>query len=391
MTDTTPQPPAPVPLQLPKNSKVFKIVGIVALCVVTSFVSVWLTLATGLVKPDATKTITDNRQTLVSQQGDILSDVYKKVSPSTVSITTRAVDASQRFFAPQVQEGAGSGIIISKDGYVMTNKHVVPDGTNTITVILAGGKQYTDVKVVGFDPSNDIAFLKINGVNDLPPVTLGDSSQIQPGQQVAAIGNALGLFRNSVTSGIISGVGRPVQADDGSGSAAEQLEGMLQTDAAINPGNSGGPLVNLKGEVIGMNTAVAQDAQGIGFAIPINAARGEIASMIKSGKITKAYLGVRYISLDAEAAAQLNSKTDKGALIRGSGNTPGVVSGSPADKAGLRDDDVIIKVGDQDITPENGLATQLAQYNPGDKVDIVVLRGGNQQKVTVSLTDYPQQ
>lgn len=390
MAESSPELLAPEARAPKKRRTIIPILGIVLLCAVTSFLGAWMVLATGLVKPDATKTITDNRQTLVSQQSEILSEVYKKVSPSTVSITTRALDTSQRYFMPQIREGAGSGFIISKDGYVVTNKHVVPENTDKITIILANGKQHSNVTVVGRDPSNDIAFLKVGGVNDLTPVTLGDSNQVQPGQQVAAIGNALGLFRNSITSGIISGTGRPVQADDGSGTAIEQLEDMFQTDTAINPGNSGGPLVNLKGEVIGINTAVAQNAEGIGFAIPIGAARGEINSVLKNGKISKAYLGVRYVSLDAEYAEQLDLKTERGALIRGNGSIPGVLPGTPAEKAGLRDGDVILKVGDQDITPESGLATKLAQYNPGDTVDMIVLRDGKEQKISVTFSEHPQ-
>ncbi|HEV7928996.1 MAG TPA: PDZ domain-containing protein, partial [Nitrosospira sp.] len=153
---------------------------------------------------------------------------------------------------------------------------------------------------------------------------------------------------------------------------------------------SGGPLVNLKGEVVGMNTAVSSEGQGIGFAIPINSAKGEINGIITKGKIVKAYLGVRYAGVDAEAAAQLNLKVDHGALVRGDGSSPGVLSGSPAAKAGLRDGDIILKVGDQDVTPESGLATKLAQYNPGDKVDMVIQRGNQQVNITVTLGDFPQ-
>lgn len=384
----TPAVATTAPVKSGNKKKALSIAGLVGLSVLSSFFAAWLFLATGFVK---TPSSIAEKQTLVMQQGEVVSDIYKRVSPSTVSITTHTVDTSQRYLEPTVSEGAGSGIIISKDGYVMTNKHVVPDGTDKITVILADGKQFTDVKIVGRDPSNDIAFIKINGVSNLTAATLGDSSQVAPGQQVAAIGNALGLFRNSITSGIISGTGRPVQASDETGAATEQLEDMFQTDAAINPGNSGGPLVNLKGEVIGMNTAVSSEGQGIGFAIPINSAKGEINGVITKGKIVKAYLGVRYVSVDAEIAQQLDLKVNRGSLIRGNGtNSPGVLSGSPAARAGLRDGDIIIKVGEQDVTPESGLATKLAQYNPGDKVDMVVQRGNQQVNVTVTLGDFPQ-
>lgn len=373
-----------------KNNKIWQIGGTVLLCFVGSFLGAWLLLATGLVRPDASRSITENRETLVLQQGEIVSEVFKKVSPSTVSITTQSIDTTRRYYASQVSEGAGSGIIISKDGYILTNKHVIPEGTRNITVILADGKKYTDVTVIGRDPSNDIAFIKINGVNDLTPAQIGDSDGVTPGQQVVAIGNALGLFRNSVTSGIISGTGRPIQAADEAGTGVEQLEDLFQTDAAINPGNSGGPLVNLKGEVIGMNTAVSAEGQGIGFAIPINSARGLMDSVVATGKMTKPYIGVRYVSLDADLAQQLNLKTEQGALIRGTRTTPAVMAGSPAEKAGLKEGDVVLKVGDKQITPESGLATKLARYKPGDKVELTILRDSKEQKVTVILGEYPQ-
>lgn len=371
-----------------KIKKAWFVGGTVFLCFIGSFFGAWLLLATGWV--DTAQSITQNRETLVLQQGEIVSEVFKKVSPSTVSITTRSLDTSQRYFAAQESEGAGSGIVISKDGYILTNKHVVPEGTTRITVILADGKTYTDVKVIGRDPSNDIAFIKINGVDNLTPATMGDSDAVTPGQQVVAIGNALGLFRNSVTSGIVSGLGRPIQASDESGTNVEQLFDLFQTDAAINPGNSGGPLVNLKGEVIGLNTAVSAEGQGIGFAIPINSARGLMDSVMATGVLAKPYLGVRYVSVDAEVAAQLKLGVTKGALIRGSGQASGIVAGSPAEKAGLRNGDIIVKVNGRDITPESGLASKLARYRPGDKVELTILRDNKEQGVSVTLGEYPQ-
>lgn len=363
-----------------------KIVGVIALCIVSSGATAWLLLATGLVKPDATQTITQNRDKIVLQQGEIVSDVFNQVSPSTVSITTEAATTST-FFGTSTQEGAGSGIIISKDGYIMTNKHVVPDGTSTVSVVLADGREFNNVSVVGRDPFNDLAFLKIQGVTNLTPAKIGDSSTVHPGQQVVAIGNALGQFRNSVTSGIISGLGRPIQASDGAGSS-EQLENLLQTDAAINPGNSGGPLVNLNGEVIGINTAVAEQSQGIGFAIPVNDAKGMINTVITQGKIVKPYLGVRYVTLDSEVAQQLNIGVTNGAYVSGDANNPAVVAGSPADKAGLRDGDVITKVNDKTLDGTNTLASTLAQFAPGDTIKLTVLRSGKSLTISVTLAAY---
>lgn len=391
-TTISTQTPEPVPFTMskPAKRKILAVVGAILLCLVTSFFGAWLLLATGLVHPDASRTLTDNRQTLVLQQGEIVSEVFKKVSPSTVAITTESIDSTS-VIGPRVDQGAGSGIIISSDGYILTNKHVVPDGTNKVTVVLDNGRQYTDVKIVGRDPSNDIAFLKINNANGLSAATIGDSSQVTAGQQVVAIGNALGLFRNSVTSGIISGIGRPIQAADGVTGSAEQLEDMFQTDAAINPGNSGGPLVNLKGEVIGMNTAVSQDGQSIGFAIPMNDAKGLISSVLKGGTIQKPYLGVRYVTITPEIAQQLNLPVSEGALVQGGSGQPAVIAGGPAAKAGITNGDIITKLNGKAITADSGLSTKLAQFNPGDKVDLTVLRGGKTQIVSVTLDNYPQQ
>lgn len=363
------------------------VVGLVLVCFVASFLGAWLFTASGLVKPTIN---TSNQRQIVAQEGEVIADIFNNVSPSTVAITTKSVTtSSNRLFPSQVTEGAGSGVVISKDGYIMTNKHVVPEGTSALTVVTSDGKEYTKVKVIGRDPFNDIAFIKIEGVNNLKPATLGDSSKVAPGQKVVAIGNALGQFRNSITSGIISGIGRPIQAQDGAG-ASEQLENLLQTDAAINPGNSGGPLVNLSGEVIGINTAIAEQGQAIGFAIPINDAKNLVNSVIQKGKIVKPYLGVQYIMLDADSAAQYGVKETDGALVIGNSSVPAVLPGSPAAKAGLRSGDVIKKVDSQDADDAHSLSSLLAQHAPGDKVEIVVSRDGNEQKITVVLEEYTQ-
>jgi len=369
-----------------RRPRVPKIIGMIALCIVSSGATAWLLLATGLVKPDASQTITQNRDKIVLQQGEIVSDVFNEVSPSTVSITTEAATTST-FFGTSTEVGAGSGIIISKDGYIMTNKHVVPDGVSTVSVVLADGREFNGVSVIGRDPFNDLAFLKIQGVTNLTPAKIGDSGTVHPGQQVVAIGNALGQFRNSVTSGIISGLGRPIQASDGAGSS-EQLENLLQTDAAINPGNSGGPLVNLNGEVIGINTAIAEQSQGIGFAIPVNDAKGMINTVITQGKIVKPYLGVRYVTLDSEVAQQLNSNVTNGAYVSGDANDPAVVPGSPADKAGLRNGDIITKVNDKTLDATDTLASALAQFAPGDTIKLTVLRSGKSLTISVTLAAY---
>lgn len=391
MSTSTEEPNIPVSAapRKPKNPRTWRAAGMVMLCFAASFFGAWLFLATGLVRPDTARSIREDRQTLVLQEGEITAEVFKRVSPSTVAITTEAVQASSRYNAAQISQGAGSGVIISKDGYIVTNKHVVPEGTNKVNVVLSDGKEYADVKVMARDPFNDIAFLKIDGVNDLTPAVIGDSSKVEAGQKVVAIGNALGIFRNSVTTGIISGIGRPVQAQDEAGDS-ENLENLFQTDAAINPGNSGGPLVNLKGEIIGINTAISEQGDAIGFAIPINDAKGMIDSMVKTGKIVKAYLGVRYVTITAEIARKLKLPVSEGVLVTGGAGQPAVVSGSPAAKAGLLENDIIARVDGQNITNSSGLASKMAQLAPGAKIELTIIRAGKEQKINVTLEAYSQ-
>ncbi len=327
------------------------------------------------------------KQALVLQESSAVIDVAKKVSPTVVSITSKSM--STNFFGqPQEQDAAGTGIIVSSDGLILTNKHVAADPTARYTVITSSGKQYTGAKVIAQDPTNDIAFLRITATG-LPVATLGDSSAVQLGQQVVAIGNALGEFQNSVTAGIISGVGRPVTAGDG-GASAETLDNLFQTDAAINPGNSGGPLVNLAGQIIGMNTAVAgQNSQNIGFAIPINEARPLVASVESTGKIIWPYLGVRYISLSAGVAANNGLPLSMGAWLESDGANPAILAGSPADKAGLKVGDIITKVNGKDITVANSLSAAVGQYKVGDKVTLTVRRGMKTLTISIVLAQAP--
>ncbi|HSX01840.1 MAG TPA: trypsin-like peptidase domain-containing protein [Candidatus Saccharimonadia bacterium] len=330
------------------------------------------------------------KQQLQVQESSAVIDVAKKVSPSVVSITSKAVTAGY-FGSPVEQDAAGTGIIVSSDGLIMTNKHVVADDTATYTVIGSDGKELPGARVVARDSINDIAFVRVNATN-LPSVTLGDSGSVQVGQQVVAIGNALGQFQNTVTSGIISGIGRPVMAGDSSGasSAAESLSNLFQTDAAINPGNSGGPLVNLAGQVIGMNTAVAgQGAQNIGFAIPINDAKPLITSVAGSGKIVRPYLGVRYVPLTKDVATANNLKASTGAWLRADDQNPAIVSGSPADKAGLKSGDIITKVAGTAITDANSLQSLIGQHKVGETIELTILRDGKTQTIKVTLAQAP--
>ena len=302
---------------------------------------------------------------------------------------------SSTFTAPcdtgktKLQEvGGGSGFIISSDGLILTNKHVVSDTNASYTVLLNNGDKYP-AKVLARDPSQDLAVVKIDA-NNLQTVEIGDSNNIQLGQTAIAIGNALGQFSNTVSVGVISGLSRTVTASDQySNVNQETIHNVIQTDAAINFGNSGGPLLNLRGQVIGINTAIASGAQSIGFAIPINQAKRDINSIKNSGKIQVAYLGVRYISLTSDIAKAQNISVDNGALVRGDASGPAVMAGSPAAKAGIQAEDVITKVNNQVIDQNNDLSTVIAQYNVGDTITLTINRAGKVLTLNVVLEERP--
>lgn len=323
----------------------------------------------------------DGNKNITSEEENIAS-VADKVSPSVVSIITSSRNSS--YFGSSEEQGAGTGIIVSKDGYILTNKHVV-EGASTVEVILSEGTSYKNVRVLGSDPLNDVAFLKIADVNNLPAVEMGDSSSVRVGQKVVAIGNSLGQYQNTVTSGIISGTGRPVSAQ--SGNSVEHLTDLLQTDAAINPGNSGGPLLNLSGQVIGINTAIAEDAQGIGFSIPINATKGILKGVLAGKGVERAYLGINYLPITADVAEQYNLSVKKGAYVFANSG-PSIAAGSPADKAGIKDKDIIVKVGGVEVGDKGGVSSLVAEYTPGDTITVTVQRGGELVTVKVTLAAY---
>ena len=331
-----------------------------------------------------------DRKQLVVQENSAVIDVAKKVSPSVVSITSKAV--TRGFFGmAQEAQGAGTGMIVSSDGLILTNRHVVEDTTANYTVVLNSGKSYP-AKVVSRDSINDVAFVRITASN-LPAVSMADSGSVKVGQRVVAIGNALGQFQNTVTDGIISGLARGVTAGDSSGSigSSEQLQNLLQTDAAINPGNSGGPLVNLDGQVVGMDTAVAgQGSQNIGFAIPINDIKPLIASVKSAGRIVRPYLGVRYVALDKQAATENNLSVSEGAWVQAADDSnPGVLVDSPAAKAGIKEGDVITKIGNDAVNATHSLQSLIGKHKVGDKVAVTVSRKGKTQTLDVTLEAAP--
>ena len=347
-------------------------------------------------------TSTAAKQQYVSNQSDLIKSIASNVGQSVVSINVQGQSTSTGtdffgFAFPQTQQtqAAGTGFIISSDGIIVTNRHVVPTGTTSVSVTLADGTTYDNVQVIGRtsdSSSQDIAFLKIGDLKGktLTPVTLGDSSQMQVGDMVIAIGNALGQFQNTVTTGIISGYGRDVTAGDQSGTQSdENLTDLFQTDAAINEGNSGGPLVNINGEVIGINTAVASGAQNIGFAQPVNDLKALISSVLTNGQLQQPYLGVRYVSLTKDLANQFNLKVTSGAYIVSSDTEPAVVPGSPAEKAGLQNHDVITKVNKISIDQNASLTSALAKFKVGDTVTLTVVRGAKTMTVKATLGNAP--
>ena len=350
------------------------------------------------------------KQILVSSNGQLIINIAKQLSPSVVSIdATSATQSSTNnmfgFTQPVQQQSEGTGIIISSNGLILTNRHVVPAGTATVSITLSNGVQLNDVSVVGRTSPNDsldIAILKVNNTQGqtLTPAVIGNSSNVQVGDEVVAIGNALGQFQNTVTSGIISGYGRNISASSSAGGAnpfsptvggtSENLSDLFQTDAAINEGNSGGPLVNLNGQVIGVNTAIASNSQNIGFAIPINEVKGLIREVISTGKFKRPFLGVRFIPLTPAIAKHYKLKVSNGAYIaKANSSSPAIVPGTPAATAGLRPGDIITKVNGTPINQQNDLTTLIDLYEPGDKITLTVMNGSNIRIVHLKLGVAP--
>lgn len=315
-----------------------------------------------------------------------IAEIASRVTPGVVSVVTETRTTGW-FGQSSTSTSAGTGMIVTKDGYILTNKHVV-DGANSIKVVLDSGETYDKVTLVGTDPLNDVAFLKINDVENLPTVTLGDSKTIIAGQPVIAIGNALGQYQNTITQGIISGTGRSLTAYSSDYSSAENLSDMIQTDAAINAGNSGGPLVNAAGEVIGINTATSTDADGIGFAIPISSVKGMLNNIIKNGSAKRSYAGIYYVNITPDLAVTYNLPVTSGAYISNSGGAQSIIKDGPGDLAGLQDKDIIIKINGVEVGRAGTVSTLLGEYMPGDTVQLTILRDGKEKTVKLTLGTY---
>ena len=300
----------------------------------------------------------------------------------------------QNFVVPKIEEGrkektkigGGSGFIISPDGLVLTSQHVVGDPKADYTIILEPDKKYS-AKILARDPINDIAILKIQAKN-LPFLELGDSNQIELGQGVIAIGNALGEFHDTVSTGIISGLSRTITAFNSVAQQAENLRGLIQTDAAINPGNSGGPLVDIEGKVIGLNTAMVAMAQNIGFAIPINYAKKDLEEVKKYGKIRRPFLGLRYILLNKEISQKNKLPVNYGALVvREALGESAVIKGSAAEKARIKEFDIILECAGKKITADNPLSSILQEHKIGEEVELKILRNKKEILTKVKLEE----
>jgi len=322
--------------------------------------------------------------TVKVEESSAVIDAVAKVNPAVVSITGTSQQLS--FFGGTTEsKSSGTGFIVQSDGLIVTNKHVVADTSTKYSVYTSDGKNF-DAQVKAIDPVFDIAILKIEAKN-LPKVELGSSEALVPGQTAIAIGNALGQYQNSVTVGVISAIGRVIQAGDSSGTSTESLDNVIQTDAAINPGNSGGPLLNIGGQVVGVNTAVDQTGQSIGFAIPVSLVESAIDSYLTKGKIVRPMLGLRYISLNKDIAVSNNLPVSDGALLYSSDGAVSVIIGGPAGKAGLRDRDIITKIADEKITQGTTLLSLVTKHKVGESVNITYLRDGKEYITAAVLTE----
>ena len=310
---------------------------------------------------------------IVIKEENAIIEVVEKTSPSVV-----AIGVSRRVIEDAT---IGTGFVVSSKGIIVTNKHVVSEPGGKFTVVTKDGQKY-EVRKIYRDPILDLAIVQIDGSN-LPSLEMGDSSRLRVGQTVIAIGNALGKLTNTVTAGIVSGLGRSVVAGDPFGGSLESLDNLIQTDAAINPGNSGGPLLNSKGQVIGVNVVTAAGAENIGFAIPINSVKSLVDEFIQKGSVSRPYLGIRYRFISKDVA--ILNEAPQGAYIQE------VVVDSPADKAKVKEGDIIVKINGQLISEENKVAEIIAKSPIGTRLELTIWRDGKELTLTALLVELGAQ
>jgi S1-C subfamily serine protease len=345
-------------------------------------------VATASPSPTATSSTAGPQPTATAtavSEDDAVTRAATQVSPAVVTITTTTSTTANPFSIPET--GIGSGIIYDASGWIVTNHHVV-DSADTVQVALLDGRTFTGT-VYGIDTLTDLSIVKIDATG-LPAVTIGDSSGIKPGQLAIAIGSPLGTFTNSVTSGVISALGRDVPVTDPITGRNETLHNMIQTDAAINPGNSGGPLVDAAGTVIGINTALAGGAQGIGFAIPINIAKPIMAQALAGQPLARPWMGLYYVPVNLSVQASNQLPIDYGAWVSApQTGDPAIVAGSPAETAGVQEGDIITAIDGRRIDGSNSLDDVLSQYKPGDMITLTVLRSGQTLQLPLTLGTRP--
>jgi serine protease Do len=379
---------------------------IVLVVILLLFLGVWNIASIGLLKFQQGKNSSNPTEVVkvVTEESVVINDV-KQIGPSVITVEEESSPQSpnnssfdfgpfQIYGVPQTEpsqtpapSSIGSGFIVSSDGLIVTNKHVVADVGATYNVITSNNKKYKVVQIYR-DPLNDIALLKINPNENsgqtLRPAALGDSANLEVGQFVVAIGTALGEFNNTVTTGVISGLGRGITAGDQFAGFVERLDNVIQTDAAINPGNSGGPLVDSSGKVIGITSAIAQNGQNIGFALPINILKDSLASFNQHGQFNRPYLGVAYKMITKDVA--LLNNVVAGAYVQT------VVAGSPAEKAGIQTGDIIVKLDGKIVDSDTGeLSNLIADKKINDTISITVWRNGQTLNLKATLTTAPNQ
>lgn len=310
--------------------------------------------------------------------------IVKKAMPAVISIS--ASKGGKEKDSGGFISG-GSGFIVRENGIILTNRHVIADPQAEYEVTLGSGKKFK-AELLARDPVQDIAILKIEaGKEKFPIVPLGDSRNIKLGQRVLALGNVLGLFKNTVSAGIISGLSRSITAQIDKGSEPSEIRGLIQTDAAINPGNSGGPLVNLSGKAIGINIATIAELENVGFALPIEIVERDLGELKKHGRICRPLLGVRYLTVDERISEKLNLPVSYGTLIIKDHLDKAVVKGSPADKARLKEGDIILEWNGEKITSDKNIQDYLSRSEVGDKVEIKILRDKDEIKKNITLAE----
>ena len=336
----------------------------------------------------------------IFREESVVINAVEEVSPSVVSVgvirNKRVIDFfGDDFFDPfgffgrersekKEEVSIGTGFIISNDGMIVTNKHVVRDFEAKYHVVTNDNQKF-EVEKIYRDPENDLAIIQINPLgSELKSVALGGSGNLRVGQFVIAIGNALGEFRNTVTTGVVSGLGRAVTAGDPFGGFQERFDNLIQTDAAINPGNSGGPLLNSAGEVIGVNVATSQAAENIGFAIPIDVVKESLENFNETGKFSRPYLGIKCHQI-SQRIAILNDVPEGAYVLE-------VVAGGPAEKVGVKEDDILTKIDGEGITEDKGgLAKLIGKHKVGDEIELTIFRGEGEIKLTVTLGEAPNE